>query len=465
MFILVLAANTSFADFPRLASFHAHDAFMPRQLTKRGHKLVFSSGIIGLAGAASLVIVIFRASVSSMIPLYALGVFTSFTLSQTGMARRHIRLRERGWKTGLFLNGLGAVSTLVVTGIIAVVKFSKGAWMVVLFVPVLVAILVRVNKTYEAEEEDLLEGLEKIDRPLPKKHLAVVLVDALDEKTFHALQYALTIRPQEIVPTHLALDDRPAAELVSLWKERGLPGALQVIPCEGRTRPECLDRRVRELAQGDVQVTVIVPGPAHLTFWQRIRRGRTWSGLVRPLRDVHNVSVVVVRDHGGKGHRPGPDRVRITPRSRHVAIILVDRLDRSVLKAIRYARSIQALDIRALHAGVDPLGAEELVGQWADKGQILGIPLDVEECFDRDIARTVRRYVDQLQAEDAEITVVLPRREYPRLLQRFLHDRSSRSIARSLQDEPHVDVVIVPYRLRRHQGHRRARAAASPPTR
>src|SRR5207247_7539457 len=103
--ILILAANTSFADFPRLASFHAHDAFMPRQLTKRGHKLVFSSGVIGLAGGASLVIVLFRASVSSMIPLYALGVFTSFTLSQTGMARRHIRLREKGWKTGLLMNG------------------------------------------------------------------------------------------------------------------------------------------------------------------------------------------------------------------------------------------------------------------------------------------------------------------------------------------------------------------------
>src|SRR6266540_2442539 len=111
--ILILAANTSFADFPRLASFHAHDAFMPRQLTKRGHKLVFSSGIVGFAAAASLIIVLFRASVSSMIPLYALGVFISFTLSQSGMARRHLRLREKGWKTGLFLNGLGAICTLV----------------------------------------------------------------------------------------------------------------------------------------------------------------------------------------------------------------------------------------------------------------------------------------------------------------------------------------------------------------
>jgi amino acid transporter len=450
--ILVLAANTSFADFPRLASFHAHDAFMPRQLTKRGHKLVFSSGIIGLAAAASLVIVLFRASVSSMIPLYALGVFTSFTLSQTGMARRHLRLREKGWKVGLFLNGLGAVSTLVVAVIIGVVKFARGAWIVVLFVPVLVFVLVRVNKTYEAEEDDLLEGLGKIDRPLPKRHVAVVLVDGLDEKTFHAVQYALTIHPNELVPLHLGTDDRRAAELSKGWKEATLPASLEVIRCGQTPRGECLDRFVRDAADQDVQVTVIVPGPAHLSFWQRLRRGRSWSGLVRPLRDLENVSVVVVREHGGLGHGLLGSRVRISPRSRHTAIILVDRLDRSILKAIRYARTIEALDIRALHAGVDPEHARDLAEQWGEVGQVLGIPLDVEECFDRDIARTVTRYVGELQSENSEITVVVPRREYPRLLQRFLHDRTSRSIARALATQPHVDVVAVPYRVRRRTG-------------
>jgi amino acid transporter len=446
--ILILAANTSFADFPRLASFHAHDAFMPRQLTKRGHKLVFSNGIIGLATAASVVIVLFRASVSSMIPLYALGVFTSFTLSQSGMARRHLRLREKGWRFGLFLNGLGAVSTLVVTGIIGVVKFDKGAWAIVLLVPALVAILVRVNRTYEAEEEDLMEGLETIHRPLPRRHLAVVLVDALDEKTFHALQYALTIRPQEILPVHVAPDDDAPADMLRRWKALGLPGHLRVVPARGRPKAECLDELVRDAAAADVQVTVIVPGPARLTFRQRLRRGRTWSGLVRPLRDLDNVSVVVVRDHGGGGHRLGEHRVQISPRSRHVAVILVDRLDRSILKAIRYARSIQALDIRALHAGVDPQQAQHLAEQWSEVGQILGIPLDLDECFDRDIARTVRQYVEELRTDEAEITVILPRREYPRLLHRLLHDRTSRSIAAALRDEPHVDVVLVPYRLR-----------------
>jgi len=447
--ILILAANTSFADFPRLASFHAHDAFMPRQLTKRGHKLVFSSGIIGLAAGASLVVVVFRASVSSMIPLYALGVFTSFTLSQSGMARRHLRLREKGWRLGLFVNGLGAVSTLVVALIIGVVKFAKGAWLVVLFVPVLVFVLVRVNKTYETEEEDLLEGLGQVDRPLASRHIAVMLVDGLDEKTYHALQYALTIHPQELLAVHLATDEAAASDLHRQWRQAGLPCPLHVVVCSAGDRGQRLDSFVRTLAERDVQVTVIIPGPARLSFWERVRRGRSWSGLVKPLRDVNNVSVVVVREHGGHGHLVRQGRVRISPRTHHVAVILVDRLDRSILKAIRYARAIEAMDIRAMHAGLDPERARLLAEQWADVGYVLGIPLDIQECFDRDIARTVIDYIGELATPEAEITVVMPRREYPRFLHRFLHDRTSRTIARALGDEPHVDVVIVPYRLTR----------------
>ena len=195
--ILVLAANTSFADFPRLASFHAGDAFMPRQLTKRGHRLVFSNGIVALAAAASLIIVVFRASVTAMIPLYALGVFTSFTLSQTGMAKRHLRLREKGWRFGLFVNGLGAVATLVVAVVIAIVKFASGAYIVMIAVPILVAILVRVNKTYEAEDEQLVIGPEeRAGVAAPRgRHTALILVDDLNEEALHAVQYALTIHP------------------------------------------------------------------------------------------------------------------------------------------------------------------------------------------------------------------------------------------------------------------------------
>jgi amino acid transporter len=452
--ILILAANTSFADFPRLASFHAGDAFMPRQLTKRGHKLVFSNGIIALALAATLVIVVFRASVTNMIPLYALGVFTSFTLSQSGMAKRHLRIKEQGWRLGLAINGFGALCTAVVAIIIAIVKFHPhgefgGAWIILLFVPLMVFILTRVNKTYEHEEDDLLAGLEHVRRPLPQRHVAVVLADKLDEKTLHAVQYAYTIQPEDIRVIHLATDQGRAKALQEEWTRSNLALSLDVVACQSGRRGECLRDYIKERADPaeDKQVTVVVPGPARLSAWQRIRRGRSWSGLVAPLRGLERVGVVVVRDHGGPGHPPIDGRIRVSPRTRHEAIILIDRLDRSVLKAIRYARTIDASDIRAVHAAVDPHAAAHLAEQWGEIGNILGVPLDIEECFDRNIARTISEYVHRVERPDVEVTVVLPRREYPRVLQRLLHDHTSRSITRALAQEPHVDVVVVPYRI------------------
>jgi amino acid transporter len=455
--ILVLAANTSFADFPRLASFHAGDLFMPKQLTKRGHKLVFSNGILGLAAAASVVIVVFRASVTNMIPLYALGVFTSFTLSQTGMAKRHLRLREPRWQFGLFVNGLGAVSTFLVAVIIAVVKFSKGAWIVMVFVPILVAVLVRVNRTYEQEEEDLLQGVEGVSRPQPRHNLVVVLVQTLDSKTLHALQYALTIRPQEVRALHLYDDPAKAKALATAWDESRFHVPLDQIQCHARGRSERLQSYLAKHAPQDAVLTVVVPGPSHSTLWQRLRRGRTWSGLVGAVRDLEDVNLVVVREHGGPGHVRSGSGTRVAPRPRHIALIAVGRLDASVLKAIRYARAIDALEIRAVHAAADPDHAVRLAEQWGETGQILGIPLDVIECFDRNIARSIVGYVDHWRADDAEVSILLPRREYPRPLQRLLHDRTSRAISRAVVHEGHVDVVAVPYRM--GNGPRKGRGA------
>jgi amino acid transporter len=446
--ILILAANTSFADFPRLASFHSGDAFMPRQLTKRGHRLVFSNGIVGLAVAASLIIVLFKASVTAMIPLYALGVFTSFTLSQTGMAKRHLRLREKGWRIGLLINGVGAVSTLVVAIIIGVVKFAGGAWVVMVAVPILVAVLVRVNKTYEAEDEQLIIG--PADRTngvaLDQRHTALVLVDKVDEKTLHAAQYALTIRPTIVRAIHLGPDDEA---LAAAWRDAGLAR----MPLEfvaGGDRPwKSIARRIRNLCALDEQVTVIVPAPRDEPLRARVRRARKWAGLTDALRDLPNVGVVVVRDHGGVGHHLADGRVQIAPRRRHVALILVERLDQAVLKASRYARGIDAGVIRAVHAASDPDRARQLVDQWIAFGYLAGIPLDVEECHDRNIERSLRRYVAQLEGPETEITLILPRRHFGKRLHLLLHDRTSRRIARAFAQEAHVDVVVVPFRVGR----------------
>src|SRR5581483_1262679 len=198
-----LAANTSFADFPRLASFAAADGFMPRQLTKRGHRLVFSNGVIALAGAAAVLVIATGAQVSRLIPLYAIGVFTSFTLSQAGMARHHIRHKEQGWRNGLVVNALGAVIALIVDVIIMITKFNEGSWVIVVAIPIRVLLLIRLNKQYVEEAAEL-----KQDAPraavanILRKHVVIVLVDELDLAAARAIQYARTLTPDELRAVH-----------------------------------------------------------------------------------------------------------------------------------------------------------------------------------------------------------------------------------------------------------------------
>ena len=459
--ILILAANTSFADFPRLASFHAGDAFMPRQLTKRGHRLVFSNGVVALAAAASVVIIAFGASVTRMIPLYALGVFTSFTLSQSGMAKRHLRLREPGWRSGLFVNGLGAVSTLVVAIVIAVVKFEGGAWMVMVAVPILVALLVRVNKTYEAEDEQLAITEEDRTREptAGARHAALLLIDGIDAETLHAAQYALTISPGDARALMLGTPD---VHLGAVWAAVGSRIPLEFVPCRGRAG-DCVRAYIANRYPSDAQVTVIVPAPADEGLRARFRRGRMWAGLAERLRDVPNVGIVVVRDHGGAGHHVFDGRVQVLPRQRHVAIVLVEDLDRAVLKATRYAGGLDAAVVRAVHAASDPDRAANVIDRWMSLGYLTGMPLDVEECFDRNIERSLRTYISQFQRPDTEITLILPRRHFHRRRHLLLHDRTSRRIARAFAHQPHVDVVIVPFHIGDPGRHAAHEVHAQPP--
>ena len=212
MLILVLAANTSFADFPRLASFHADDAFMPKQLTKRGHRLVFSNGIIALACTSSVLVIIFGADVTHLIPLYAIGVFTSFTLSQAGMAVHHIREKEEGWRLSLMINGSGALSTGIVTIVIGITKFMHGAWVIIVLVPMMVMGLVRLNRQSEHENHELSEEVrDAIAKPIIRHNTSFVLVGNLDKSVAAGIQYARSLRPESLRAVHVAVDpDRPA---------------------------------------------------------------------------------------------------------------------------------------------------------------------------------------------------------------------------------------------------------------
>jgi amino acid transporter len=294
LFILVLAANTAFNGFPILASFAAQDALMPRQLRKRGHRLVYSNGVLLLAAGAVFLVIAFHASVHALIPLYAIGVVTSFTLAQAGMTRRHLRLRQPGWRGGLAINGLGATVTLLVLIVITITKFTHGAWMVVVAVPLLVWLLLRTQRTYRGELGEL--KVEVNDRMAPPKprHEVVVLVEALDRATIGALQYARQLNPLRMTAVHIAVDPERAKELAALWARVNMPAPLEVVDAPDRNLLATTQATIAELVRPDTEVTVLVPKRRYATLWRRILHDNSSAGLVRALGDLDGVNVTIV---------------------------------------------------------------------------------------------------------------------------------------------------------------------------
>ena len=302
MLILVLAANTSFADFPRLASFHAGDNFMPRQLTKRGHRLVFSNGIIFLAAFAILLVVVTGASVEHLIPLYAIGVFTSFTLSQAGMARHHLRVKEPGWRAGLFINGLGAVMTLVVDIVIGWMKFTHGAWVIIVLVPVMVVFLVRLSRQYATEAEQLERNIpEAVAAPIMRRHVVLVFVDRLDMAAARAIQYARTLMPDDLRAVHFVLDAQRADELADAWTQHGMSRiALDLADCpDRRITRAAIEVVARDLADGETEVSVLLPDRKYSGFWHRILHDQTADAIERAVSRLPHANVTTVPFHFG----------------------------------------------------------------------------------------------------------------------------------------------------------------------
>ncbi|HEY7133675.1 MAG TPA: amino acid permease [Acidimicrobiia bacterium] len=297
LLILILAANTSFADFPRLASFAAADHFMPRQLTKRGHRLVFSNGIIMLAGTAIVVLLATEAKVSRLIPLYAIGVFTSFTLSQVGMAKHHIRRKEPGWRRGLFINGTGAAMTAVVTVIIAVTKFTEGGWVIIVAVPILVLALLRLNRAYTAEGDELLTDAKlAAEAPILRRHVVLVFLGSLDLAGARALQYARALTPDEMRAVHFAVDIPRANALRLEWLELGLTRIpLEIVACEDRRITRAAVETVAEtLADGKTEVTILLPRIEYNRPWHRILHDRTSRSIASVLSDLPHANVTFV---------------------------------------------------------------------------------------------------------------------------------------------------------------------------
>ena len=233
MLILWTGGNTSFNGFPNLASFVAGDSFLPRQLTRRGHRLVFSNGIILLTVAAEALLIVTDAKVDVLVGVYAVGVFTGFTFAGFGMSKHHLRLREPGWKHKLAINGFAGVLSLSVVLIFVIVKFREGVWIVVVLFIILVPTLIRLHKQYEVERKELEENVSNAAiAPILRRHVVLVFVDRLDLATARALQYARTLNPDELRAVHFVLDSVLADGLETEWGELGLSRfPLDIVEC------------------------------------------------------------------------------------------------------------------------------------------------------------------------------------------------------------------------------------------
>ena len=270
MGILILAANTSFADFPRLSSILARDGYMPRQFAFRGERLAFNAGIVALAAVSSLLVVAFGGHVEALIPLYAIGVFTAFTLSQAGMVRHWLKERGQGWRLSAFFNGLGAVTTGIVVVIFAIAKFALGAWIVIVIVPVLVALMLFVHREYQAESYGLAV---RVGVPIRRPHRpqrVVVAAPSFSRAVVQAIRVGQTMS-REVDVVHVTAD----LEEGERFRERAeaqLEGARVVLvesPYRSLVNPFVRYLEASQAERHDEVTVVLIPELVARHWWER----------------------------------------------------------------------------------------------------------------------------------------------------------------------------------------------------
>jgi amino acid transporter len=291
--ILIMAANTSFADFPRLSALHAGDGFLPRQFTYRGSRLVYSRGIVALAAVASLLIVLFNASVTALIPLYAIGVFLSFTLSQAGMARRWWKIghlapgqevqergstlrSEPGWQVKMLINGFGALCTAVVMVVFAATKFKEGAWVVILTTPALVTVFFAIHRHYR----ELARNLSLEDYGLPpmgRRNRVILPISGVHRGTLAALRYARSLS-DDVTAVHVTIDPEEAERVRGKWETWGEGVRLVILDSPYRLLLEPLLTYIEDILsrrQPNDTVTIVVPQFVPRRWWHNLLHTQT----------------------------------------------------------------------------------------------------------------------------------------------------------------------------------------------
>ena len=439
LLILVLAANTSFQGFPRLAALLARDRYFARQFTNLGDRLVFSNGIVVLAGIASLLLWAYNANVNSLIHLYVIGVFTAFTLSQAGMVRYWLRTRDPGWRHRIAINALGSTATGLVTLIVIWTKFAEGAWLVTIAIPLFVLTFLGINRHYRRFGRRLRAGLSAAQTAGAPTNDVLIVVDSIDVATEGALWYARTIAHDDHVRAVHVPSSRSDTGIRPRWFDfaQSKP-SLDVLPTdEGRTH--AVLEEVWGVPRGENRfVTVIIPeqfrnrsllSAAGKSSFRLKLRLLSEPGVV--VADVPSVS----RSRGPEGRVPERLAVRV----------LLSGVHGGSLRAINYAESLGIDDTRVVSFAFDAEEAAKFEREWTSAGQ--SMPLDLSDAPYRDVGDPLLVYLRELTADSGTaVNVVMPE-IVVRGWARALHNQRALYIKRLLLFEPRVILSSVPYQL------------------
>jgi amino acid transporter len=442
--ILVLAANTSYQDFPRLSAILARDRFMPSQFRNRGDRLVFSNGIVALAVAAGVLIYLFDAQLSALIQLYVVGVFTAFTLSQTGMVRRWYRLKEPGWRRSILINGIGAVATGIVLVIVAMTKFTHGAWMVIAAMPVLIAFFLAVRHHYRGIGRVLRDDFTPPAREVPMTF--VLLVRDLGPATSKAIGYLRAVRPDDLRPMYVG-DPRAFGEVARRWpafasRMRPLtPPATKHEPSVREIRARL--RRLRDEAP-DRFLTVVIPETVTAYSLMRTLTRRSGFWLKASLLFERGIVVTNVPLLPEELAETADDAsYRVEPR-RNVVVVPISGVDAATARTVSYAAGLNAAEVEAVFFSTDPEDQEPILNEWADRR--MAIPLSIVDAPFRDLTGPM---LDEVRAYTARpgtlVTVVVAELVVRRWWERLLHNQTALFLKRLLLFERNVVVTSVPF--------------------
>ena len=445
--ILILAANTSYQDFPRLASILARDKFLPRQFENRGDRLVFSNGVIVLALLASLLVYVFDADLSRLIQLYVVGVFTSFTLSQTGMVRHWLKVKRggdphasRGWKRSIVINAVGAAATFLVLIIVVQTKFKEGAWIVIAAMPVIIASFYGVHRHYEEILQQLRRGGAALaERP---RNTVVLCVDELNDATAEAVGYVRSFTGGDFRAIHVQTA-KTQAGLVQRWKSFSRTNVdLEVLPAGRHPTTAVLDYiHAIPRSEGDFVNVVIPELLAKRSLFSAVRGGTSFLLKLRLLSEPQ-VVITDVPVLKGQGEPAGPLIPGWT-----VALVFVSSAHDPAVRAVNYARSLRADETRAVFFALDQSEVDDIQRQWEERR--MPIALDIVEAPFRDLTGPILAEVRRVtQRPDAVAAVVVPELVVKKWWHNLLHNQRALFIKRLMLFEPRVILSSVPYQLK-----------------